>query len=170
VAIYTCQKPVKFEQLALSEVASPPVVLPINPTEARSSRSRRSSLNDPSADERNPHSLEQPCLRHHRTHSFPDGDTNGHVLMIQSPILSRCPAPMSTDSKREHIDTSYTWSAPALEIEKLMTLSKRLTLDGEITPVEAWRRITQHPGFRFLDKANIESLKEMMLPEVMCYG
>jgi hypothetical protein len=51
-----------------------------------------------------------------------------------------------------------------------MALSKRLTLDGEITPVEAWRRITQHPGFQFLDKANIESLKEMMLPEMMCYG
>ena len=90
--------------------------------------------------------------------------------MIQSPILSRCPAPISADSKLEHIDTSYTWSAPALEVEKLMALSKRLTLDGEITPVEAWRRITQHPGFQFLDKANIESLKEMILPEIMCYG
>jgi len=90
--------------------------------------------------------------------------------MIQSPILSRCPAPISADSKTEYIDTSCTWSAPALEVEKLMALSKRLTLDGEITPVEAWRRITQHPGFQFLDKANIESLKEMMLPEIMCYG
>lgn len=134
------------------------------------SRSLRSPVNDRSADERNLHSLEQPCLGHHRTHSFPDGETNGHVLMIQSPILSRCPAPLSTDSKTEHIDTSCTWSAPALEIEKLMALSTRLTLDGEITPVEAWRRITQHPGFQFLDKTNIESLKERMLPEIMCYG
>lgn len=116
------------------------------------------------------HSLEQPCLRHHRTHSFPDGETNGHVLMIQSPILTRCPAPISTDSKREHIDTSYNWSAPELEVEKLLELSTRLTLDGEITPVEAWRRIKQHPGFRHLNRANIEALKEMMLPEVMCYG
>jgi hypothetical protein len=90
--------------------------------------------------------------------------------MIQSPILSCCPAPISTDSKSDRIDPSYTWFAPALEVEKLMALSKRLTLDGEITPVEAWRRITQHPGFQFLDKANIESLKETMLPEMMCYG
>jgi hypothetical protein len=123
-----------------------------------------------SADYRSLYSLEQPCLRHHRTHSFPDGETNGHVLMVQSPILSRCPAPISADSKREHIDPSYTWSAPSSEVEKLLALSTRLTLDGEITPVEAWRRIKQHPGFRFLDKANIEALKEMMLPEVMCYG
>jgi hypothetical protein len=57
-----------------------------------------------------------------------------------------------------------------MEVEKLLALSKRLTLDGEITPVEAWRRITQHPGFQFLDKANIGLLKEKILPEVTCYG
>jgi hypothetical protein len=90
--------------------------------------------------------------------------------MIQSPVLSRCPAPISADSKREHIDTSWTWSAPTLEVEKLLALSSRLTLDGEITPIEAWRRIQQHPGSRFLNNANIEALKEMILPEVMCYG
>ena len=90
--------------------------------------------------------------------------------MIQSPILVRCPAPTSRESKRERIDTSYTWSAPAMEVDKLLGLSTRLTLDGEITPVEAWRRIKQHPQFQFLTKANIEALKEMMLPEVMCYG
>lgn len=90
--------------------------------------------------------------------------------MIQSPILTRCPAPISTDSKREHIDTSYNWSAPELEVEKLLELSNRLTLDGEITPVEAWRRIKQYPGFRHLNRVNIAAVKEMMLPEVMCYG
>ena len=90
--------------------------------------------------------------------------------MIQSPILACCPAPIPTDSKRERIDTSCAWAAPTTEVEKLLDLSTRLTLDGEITPVEAWRRITQHAGFQFLDKANIDALKEMMLPEVMCYG
>lgn len=57
-----------------------------------------------------------------------------------------------------------------MEVEKLLELSTRLTLDGEITPVEAWRRVKQHQGFQFLDKASIEALKETMLPEVMCYG
>ena len=84
--------------------------------------------------------------------------------------MSRCPAPISTDSKREHIDTMCTWSAPVLEVEKLLALSTRLTLNGEITPVEAWRRIENHPRFQFLDETNIDALKEMMLPEVMCYG
>jgi len=90
--------------------------------------------------------------------------------MIQSPILSRCPAPISTDSKKEHIDTSYNWSAPELEVEKLLELSTRLTLDGEITPVEAWRRIKQYPGFCHHNEASIKALKEMILSEVMCYG
>ena len=114
--------------------------------------------------------LEQPCLRHHRTHSILDGETNGHTLMNQSPIVSRCSAPISTDSKQENIDTAYNWAASGIEVEKLLNVSSRLILDGEITPVEAWRRITQHPGFQFLDKINTEALKEMVLPEEMCYG
>ena len=116
------------------------------------------------------HSLEQPCLRHHRTHTYPDGETNGHALMLQSPIMSRCPAPIKTDTKRERIDPSVTWSMPAWEIEKLLKLSRTISLEGEITPVEAWQRIKQHPAWATLDQERLDALKQVLAPEVMCYG
>ena len=115
-------------------------------------------------------SLEQPCLRHRRTHSFPDGETNGHALMMQSPIMAKCPFPLPTDSKRDRLPTDTAWPVPAWEIEKSLQLSTSLTLEDEITPIEAWQRISQHPGFAKFNQARLEALKEILIPEVQCYG
>ena len=62
------------------------------------------------------------------------------------------------------------WNVPALELEKLLDFSDKLSLDGEITPVEAWQRIRQHPNFEGMSRDSLDALKETLLPEVTCYG
>ena len=62
------------------------------------------------------------------------------------------------------------WNVPAVELEKLLDFSDKLSLDGEITPVEAWQRIRQHHHFDTLTRDGLEALKETLLPEVNCYG
>jgi hypothetical protein len=84
--------------------------------------------------------------------------------------MSRCPAPIDTSSKREVIDAKYKWTVPTIEVEKLLEFSSRLTLDGEITPVEAWARIKGHPNFVELDQKRLDMLKAVLVPEVLCYG
>jgi hypothetical protein len=59
---------------------------------------------------------------------------------------------------------------PAVEVERLLNLSSRLSLEGELTPIEAWQRIKQHPGFATLDRGRLQQLKAVILPEVQCYG
>ena len=57
-----------------------------------------------------------------------------------------------------------------MELEKLLNFSNKLSLDGEITPVEAWQRIRQHAHFEMLTTDGLDALKEMLLPQVNCYG
>lgn len=66
--------------------------------------------------------------------------------------------------------TGTRWSVPAIELEKLLDFSDKLSLDGEITPVEAWQRIRQHPNFEGMTRDRLEALKATLLPEVTCYG
>jgi hypothetical protein len=58
---------------------------------------------------------------------------------------------------------------PAVEVEKLLQLSSKLSLEGELTPIEAWYRIKQHPGFVTLNQDRLEQLKVVLLPGVRFY-
>lgn len=55
---------------------------------------------------------------------------------------------------------------PAVEVDKLLQLSSQLSLEGELTPIEAWHRIKQHPGFVTLNRDRLEQLKVVLLPGV----
>ncbi|KAH0840774.1 hypothetical protein AYO21_00575 [Fonsecaea monophora] len=127
--------------------------------------------------------LEHVCLGHHAAHAAAD-DGSGHELMLMSPIMWHSPArgPSTTVSAQHHSTTApdvttatglpsgTRWSVPAVELEKLLDFSDKLSLDGEITPVEAWQRVRQHPNFGDLTRDGLEALKATLLPEVQCYG
>ena len=57
-----------------------------------------------------------------------------------------------------------------MEIEKFLHLTARLSLGGEITPIEAWQRLRHHPKFPSVSQEQLESLKTVLLGEVHCYG
>ncbi|OCT45688.1 hypothetical protein CLCR_01540 [Cladophialophora carrionii] len=143
--------------------------------------------------------LEHVCLEHHTEHANAD-DGSGHGMMLMSPIMWHSPAPQAagrntTTPRRQQrqqqqqlpsspaatrltapaptssgLPSGTRWSVPAIELEKLLDFSDRLSLDGEITPVEAWQRIRQHPNFDGLTRDGLETLKQTLLPEVTCYG
>jgi hypothetical protein len=117
--------------------------------------------------------LESPCLSHHPNEPSVVGDEpSGHSLMLQSPIMARVPAQLlsHTGSGKQQFPSNLTWNVPAQEIEKLLDLSAKLSLEGEITPIEAWQRIRGHPHFALLDIDRLDALKNMLVGEVKCYG
>jgi hypothetical protein len=59
---------------------------------------------------------------------------------------------------------------PAIELENLLSLSQLLQLDGEVTPIEIWQRVHQHPQFRELTNERLDRLRDELLPQVVCYG
>ena len=115
--------------------------------------------------------LERPCLSHHGPEVH-DGGLSGHKLMVQTPIMAHSNTPRAVFNMKpgEEIPSNATWTVPATEVDKLLNLSTRLSLEGEITPIEAWQKIKQHPGFATLDRQRLEQLKAVLLPEVQCYG
>lgn len=115
--------------------------------------------------------LERPCLTHHGP-EIHNGDFNGHTLMVQTPIMasSSTPRPVYNLKQGGSLPYGTTWTVPAVQVERLLNLSSRLSLEGELTPIEAWHRIKQHPGFATLDRQRLQELKTVLVPEVHCWG
>jgi hypothetical protein len=89
---------------------------------------------------------------------------SGHALMATAPPdshIATCP-----DEKYPHQMPDITMP----DLMKLLDLSNRLPLDGEITPIMAWAKIIQDENFRDLKKEEIELIKGELLAKVRCYG
>jgi len=56
------------------------------------------------------------------------------------------------------------------DLLKLLDLSNRLPLDGEITPIMAWAMILQDQRFHELTADEIAIMKGDLLAKVRCYG
>ena len=56
------------------------------------------------------------------------------------------------------------------DLMKLLDLSNRLPLDGEITPIMAWTIVRGHAKVAELTKADIEAIRTDLLAKVRCYG
>lgn len=81
--------------------------------------------------------------------------------MASTPLMSRAPSPPQPDS---------SWTASAAIIKELLNLSSSINLSGEITPVEAWHRLRQHPEFGSMDRQTIEQVKSELSQVVKCCG
>ena len=63
-----------------------------------------------------------------------------------------------------------TWDLSKSDLANLLDLSKRLDLNGEITPVMAWRMVLGHPRFFELKEVDFKNMSDELLPKVRCYG
>lgn len=119
-------------------------------------------------------SLEHVCLEHHSVwlpelQETGDLGATGHETMLQSPILHQGP-PFSSDPSNYGRPSGSQWDVPAFELEKLLALSYRIHLAGEVTPIEAWAGIKSHADFNRLSNAKLQALGSTLQPVVRCYG
>lgn len=63
-----------------------------------------------------------------------------------------------------------TWELSKGDLTTLLDLSKRLDLDGEITPVMAWGMILGHPRLTELTRKDFEKITDDLKGKVRCYG
>jgi hypothetical protein len=81
--------------------------------------------------------------------------------MVTASVLHSHPSPPGA-----RLSPGPTWHVPAAGIERLLELSEKIPLDGELTPVQAWSWIRGHPGFGGLEVG----LKGVLGALVRCYG
>lgn len=115
--------------------------------------------------------LEHICIPHYSYDASGEPDFSGHEMMLLSPIMSRSPAPPlrhSTPSGPSYPDGT-SWMVPAIELERLLECADRLSLEGDVTPVEIWWRIRRHPNFTSLTRNSLDALKVLLIPEVACH-
>ncbi|CRG83085.1 hypothetical protein PISL3812_00433 [Talaromyces islandicus] len=104
--------------------------------------------------------LEKPCLQH-TMHPLQAGESHGHALTLQASLLSHAP----------HLGADEgSWAVPAVEFDRLFELSRKLDLDGEITPVQAWNQIKSHSRFQDLTPAGLEALQKAISSKISCFG
>lgn len=102
----------------------------------------------------------------------PEGEPCGHALMASCP-----PEPFPGDDMpfghrpiQLNGAAPKTWDISKPDLANLLDLSKRLNLDGEITPVMAWGMILNHPRFSELRPQDLESICQDLGGKVRCYG
>lgn len=105
--------------------------------------------------------LEHPCMSHIPYQDPPSADPANHMMMASTPLMARAPDPPQFNS---------TWTASGATIKALLNLSSSINLEGEITPVEAWHRLYDHPEFWKLNRDQIENLKRELSTAVQCCG
>lgn len=110
----------------------------------------------------------------------PEGDACGHALMASCPSVpfkdlqqsktfgsKNSPA---TKQEEQEEPSQGTWQVSKADLSTLLDLSKRLDLDGEITPVMAWGMIMNHPQFAALSANDVQRIAEDLGSKVRCYG
>ncbi|KAK3298837.1 uncharacterized protein B0H64DRAFT_439273 [Chaetomium fimeti] len=138
--------------------------------------------------------LENPCMNHlpwmlERAATAGIREPCGHALMASCP-----PEPFSELSPdipfgqaqpqaqahthnhnhptpgNENTGPTGTWTLNKGDLTTLLDLSKRLNLDGEITPVMAWGMVLAHPRLAELRPEDFARLAEELGGKVRCYG
>ncbi|KAM7217975.1 hypothetical protein V8F06_006658 [Rhypophila decipiens] len=97
--------------------------------------------------------LESPCLSHiHGDPSTPH-QANGHALTTSSYVLSLSPqSPSSSQSPSPSLESNKAAvirgldSAPRNILDRLLALSTNFALEDELTPIQAWKRISAQMG------------------------
>ncbi|KAJ6445582.1 BZIP-type transcription factor [Purpureocillium lavendulum] len=126
--------------------------------------------------------LEKPCMQHmpfllDRANEA-DGDPCGHALMATCPpkpfenLTPETPfgSTHTHDSPIGDVPAQGTWELSKADLSTLLDLSRRLKLDGEITPVMAWGMILNHPRFADFKPEDFQRLAEELGRKVRCYG
>ncbi|KAL8644454.1 MAG: hypothetical protein Q9226_007755 [Calogaya cf. arnoldii] len=104
--------------------------------------------------------LEHVCMGHipHPANA-PSAEPTNHALLMSTALIAKGPGPPQLNS---------SWSADGSMIKDLLNLASAINLQGEITPVEAWHRLREYPGFSRLDKWAYEMIKARLSASVQC--
>jgi len=107
--------------------------------------------------------------------SEPEGDPCGHALMAScppEPYVENNPSIPFGHEPASHLNgiAQKTWDLSKPDLANLLDLSKRLNLDGEITPVMAWGMVLAHPRFHELKHEDFEIMCQDLGGKVRCYG
>ncbi|KAL8853336.1 MAG: hypothetical protein Q9221_001812 [Calogaya cf. arnoldii] len=104
--------------------------------------------------------LEHVCMGHipHPANA-PSTEPTNHALLMSTALSAKGPGPPQLNS---------SWSADGSMIKDLLNLASAINLQGEITPVEAWHRLREYPGFSRLDKWAFEMIKARLSASVQC--
>lgn len=122
--------------------------------------------------------LERPCMDHMQflveRASEPEGDPCGHALMASCPpdpfVENNPEVPFGHGPNHMNGNAPKTWDLSKPDLANLLDLSKRLNLDGEITPVMAWGMVLAHPRFSELRTEDFENMCQELGGKVRCYG
>ncbi|TLD28162.1 hypothetical protein PspLS_03981 [Pyricularia sp. CBS 133598] len=125
-------------------------------------------------------SLEKPCMDHLpwllERGTETGGEACGHALMASCPpepfpeLTSDIPFGYSNIKNGELDSGQRTWELSKGDLSTLLDLSKRLNLDGEITPVMAWGMVLAHPRLGEMTPKDFKKLTEELCGKVRCYG
>ncbi len=100
-----------------------------------------------------------------------DGPVCGHALMASCPPVPKVEDEMPFGhGPRQFPDAPKTWDLSKPDLANLLDLSKRLNLDGEITPVMAWGMILSHERFSELRLEDFQKLTQELGGKIRCYG
>jgi hypothetical protein len=123
--------------------------------------------------------LERPCMDHMQflveRASEPEGDPCGHALMATCPPKpypeNHPEIPFGVVNTNGNVHSGQkTWDLEKSDLANLLDLSKRLNLDGEITPVMAWGMVLGHQRFSELRVEDFEKIADDLKGKVRCYG
>ncbi|KAH6660002.1 hypothetical protein BKA67DRAFT_546469 [Truncatella angustata] len=124
--------------------------------------------------------LEKPCMDHMpwlvERASEAGGEPCGHALMATCPpepfsgLSNDVPFGYNHAQPEQNRSGQRTWELTKGDLSTLLDLSKKLDLDGEITPVMAWGLILNHPRLAELRVEDYHRLADELGGKVRCYG
>lgn len=120
--------------------------------------------------------LEKPCSDHMQklaTLSHQNsGYIQGHVLMVSCPPESHTTANPNQEWGLRTVDLDPEPLGTLFNMQVLDAERKRYLegLDGELTPMAAWTKITTHPRFHELTIQDFDTLTEVLSKRVGCHG
>jgi hypothetical protein len=118
--------------------------------------------------------LEHVCLHHHGLVSDEPVEqcskgADFHAALLQSQVMHRAD-PAELHPLPSGLPSQAAWDVPAVELERLLSLSQQLGLTNEITPVQAWQQLVSHPKYAQVTREKIEALCQQLLLNVRCQG
>ncbi|KAI1341485.1 hypothetical protein F5Y15DRAFT_357721 [Xylariaceae sp. FL0016] len=123
--------------------------------------------------------LEKPCMDHLPWLIDRGSDGNelcGHALMASCPpepfaaLNNDIPFGYGRGGDSDQGTSLRTWELSKGDLATLLDLSKKLDLDGEITPVMAWGMVLAHPRLTELTRQDFDKVTDDLRSKVRCYG
>ncbi|KAK4148531.1 eukaryotic translation initiation factor 3 subunit 7-domain-containing protein [Chaetomidium leptoderma] len=104
---------------------------------------------------------------HHSANANANANGNGSPAEMIGRGASAASATSATSAPAA---VGGTWTLSKGDLTTLLDLSKRLNLDGEITPVMAWGMVLAHPRLGEMSKEDFGRLAEELGGKIRCYG